>query len=104
MRVTSAYFKGVIVVAGLVFLTAGVLFAMTAPNATRREPAASVSVDRTNKGDRLSYASISKTHASPSLVTTTPQTPPQQRPLGCDATFSSLADPTRAHIYKRCMA
>ena len=104
MRVTSTYFKGVIVVAGLVFLTAGVLSAMTAPNATRREPAASVSVDRTNKGDRLSYASISKTHASPSLVTTTPQTLPQQRPLGCDATFSSLADPTRAHIYKRCMA
>jgi len=100
MRVTSAYFKGIIVVAGLVFVTAGVLFAMTASNATGREPAASVSVDRANKGDRLSYASISKTHASPSLVTT----PPQQRPLGCDATFSSLADPMRAHIYKRCMA
>ena len=104
MRVTSAYFKSVIVVAGLVLVTAVVLFAMTAPNATGREPAASVSVDRANKGDRLPYASISKTHASPSLVTTTPQTLPQQRPLGCEATFSSLADPTRAHIYKRCMA
>ena len=104
MLVTSAYFKGITVAAGLVFVTAGGLFAMTASNATGREPAASVLVDRVNKGDRLPYSSISKTHANPSLVTTTPQTPPQQRPLGCDATFSSLADPMRAHIYKRCMA
>jgi len=104
MCVPFAHFKKLIVFAGLVFMTAGALATVTAPNDRGGGHAALVSVDRANKGDRLPDALSPKTHANRSLVTTTPQTPPQQSPLGCDAAFSSLADPTRAHIYKRCMA
>lgn len=104
MRVPFAHFKKLIVFAGLVFMTAGALATVTARNDRGGGHAALVSVDRANKGDRLPDALSPKTHANRSLVTTTPQTPPQQSPLGCDAAFSSLADPTRAHIYKRCMA
>jgi hypothetical protein len=104
MRITFAYFKKIIVTAGFVLVAASVLTEMTAPSGTRDEQTASISVDRTSKRDRLPYASRSKAHVNSSLLTTTPQPPSQQRPLGCDSAFSSLADPTHAHIYKRCMA
>ena len=102
MPVATEYLKEFVVAASLVIMTVAALATTTAPNDTGREPAALVSVDRTNKGGRLPYSSISKTHANSSLVTTTPQATPQQLPLGCDSAFSSLADPTRPNIYKRC--
>jgi len=104
MRITFAYLKEIVVTAGFVLVAASVLAEITAPSGTRDEQTTSISVDRTNKGDRLPYASTSKAHVNSSLLTTTPQPPPQQRLLGCDSAFSSLADPTHAHIYKRCMA
>jgi len=100
MRVPFPHFKKLIVFAGLVFMTAGALATVTAPNGRGGEQTASVSVDRTNKGDRLPYALSSKTHVNSSLLTKTPK----RLPLGCDSAFSSLADPTRANIYKRCTA
>jgi hypothetical protein len=100
MPVAFEYFKELIVAAYLVCMTAGALTPMTAPNGSGGEQIASVSVDRTNKGDRLPYALSSKTHVNSSLLTTTPK----RLPLGCDPAFSSLADPTRANIYKRCTA
>ena len=100
MRVPFAYFKKLIASAGLVFMTAGALATVTAPNGSGGEQAALVSVDRANKGDRLPDALHPKAHVSSSLLTTTPK----RLPLGCDPAFSSLADPMRAHIYKRCTA
>jgi hypothetical protein len=97
MRVPFAHFKKLIVSAGLVFMTAGALATVTAPNGSGGEHAALVSVDRANKGDRLPDALRPKAHLNTSLLITT-----KRLPLGCDPAFSSLADPTRAHIYMRC--
>ncbi len=96
-----AYFKKDIVVAGLVIVTASMLAAATDPSGSGGTLTASVSVDRANKGDRLPPRS--KTHVNSSL-TTTRQARPQRPPLGCEPAISSLADPPRANIYKRCTA
>ncbi len=104
MRVAFAYFKEIIVIAGLAYVIAGILAVATTPVGARGEQAVSVSVDRINKGDRLPYALRSQPRVNSSLSTTTPQVPPKRPPLGCDPAFSSLADPTQAHIYKRCTA
>jgi hypothetical protein len=60
-----------------------------------------VSVNRVNKGDRLSQAPAERLpHSSHS----TEAVPPSKRvPLGCDPAFSPFADPARGNIYKRCM-
>ncbi len=100
MRVPFAHFKKLITSAGLVFIATGALGTVTAPNGSGGEHAALVSVDRANKGDRLSDALHPKAHVNSSLPTTTPK----RLPLGCDPAFSSLADPMRAQIYKRCTA
>ena len=61
-----------------------------------------VSVNRANKGDRLSQVPTERpSHSSPS---TEAVAPPKRVPLGCDPAFSPFADPALAHIYKRCMA
>jgi hypothetical protein len=96
-----AYVKKVILVAGLVVMAASMLAAAAGPSGTASKLTASVSVDRANKGDRLPPRS--KTHVNSSL-TTTPQVRPQRPPLGCDPAISSLTDPPRANIYKRCTA
>ena len=102
MPVTFASFTKIIVAASLIFVTASVLALMTAPSGSGGEH--SFSVERANKGDRLPYTSGPKTWANSSSLATTPQMPPQRRPLGCDPAFSSLADSTGALIYKRCAA
>lgn len=104
MPVATEYLKEFVVAASLVIMTVAALATTMAPNDSGRQRAALVSVDRTNKSDRLPDTSISKTHANSSLLTTTPQATPRRLPLGCDPAFSSLADPTRANIYKRCTA
>jgi len=104
MRLAFGYFKKLIVAACLVCMTTGALAPMTAPNGSGGEQTASVSVDRTNKGDRLPYASRSKTHVNSPFLATTPQVLPKRPPLGCDPAFSSVADPTQARIYRRCLA
>ena len=100
MRVALGYFKETIVAAGLIFVTASILASTAAPNSPGGNQA--LSVERANKGDRLLYASRSKTPVNNSLLTMTPQVRPPRVPFGCDPTFSALADPTRALIYKRC--
>jgi hypothetical protein len=61
----------------------------------------SVSVNRANKGDRLSRVPAEgSSHSSPS---TEAVAPPKRVPLGCDPAFSPVADPSRGNIYKRCV-
>jgi len=96
-----AYFKKDIVVAGLVVVMASIFAGAAGPSGSGSKLTAAVSVDRANKGDRLPPRS--KTHVNSSL-TTTPQARPQRPPLGCEPAISSLADPLRANIYKRCTA
>jgi hypothetical protein len=60
-----------------------------------------VSVNRANKGDRLSQVHAERpSHSSPS---TEAVVAPKRVPLGCDPAFSPVADPARGNIYKRCM-
>ena len=56
MRVAFAFFKAIIITAGLIFVVAGVLTALTVPSGARGQHTAPVFVDRTNKSDRLPYA------------------------------------------------
>jgi hypothetical protein len=72
-------------------------------SALKNDSTASVTVNRTHKGNRLPHVSSAK--QNPNLPSSA-QTPPTSRkrvPLGCDPAFSSVADPARADIYKRCM-
>jgi hypothetical protein len=57
-----------------------------------------VSVNRTNKGDRLPLVSERTSKASP--VVTTLSRPP----VGCEPAFSRAADPKRSHIFGRCIS
>jgi hypothetical protein len=65
-------------------------------------PEALVSVNRVNKGDRLTRTSTDRSsHNSTSIEVVVPH---KRVPLGCDPAFSPFADPALAHIYKRCMS
>jgi hypothetical protein len=103
---------------GLIFSIAGVTFVVAAvvgaaatdgPFAGGMSLAAtaatsgegSVSVNRVNKGDRLSPSSVDR--SSQNSTSTESMVPLKRVPLGCDPAFSPFADPARAHIYKRCM-
>jgi hypothetical protein len=89
MRAPFAYnLKGAIAAVVLSCFIAGGVSAMTSSAATQTQQ--SNSINRTNKGDRL-----------PSTVTS--RTPTKLMPLGCDSVFSPIVDPTRAHVYKRCI-
>jgi hypothetical protein len=57
-----------------------------------------VSVNHTNKGDRLPLVSERTSKASP--VVTTLSRPP----IGCEPAFSRAADPKRSHIFGRCIS
>ena len=57
-----------------------------------------ISVNHTNKGDRLPLASERTSKASP--VVTTLSRPP----IGCEPAFSRAADPKRSHIFGRCIS
>jgi hypothetical protein len=61
----------------------------------------SVSVNRVNKGDRLSPSSVNR--LSQNSTSTESVVPLKRVPLGCDPAFSPFADPALAHIYKRCV-
>jgi hypothetical protein len=65
-------------------------------------PPATVTVDRTNKGDRLPEASPPKQPSS-SLVPTKPVSA-KRVPIGCEPAFSPVADPAGAHIFLRCLS
>jgi hypothetical protein len=99
-------------IAGVTFIVAAVIAAVatdgpftggaseTITAATSSE--GSVSVNRVNKGDRLSPSPVDRlSHNSTSMESVVPL---KRVPLGCDRAFSPFADPALAHIYKRCMA
>ena len=57
-----------------------------------------VSVNHTNKGDRLPLASERTSKASPVVTTLS-------RPaIRCEPAFSRAADPKRSHIFGRCIS
>ena len=98
-------------IAGVAFIAAAVVAAVAmddslAGGVSETTPAASsnegsVSVNRLNKGDRLSSSSVDQLpHNSTSMESVVPL---KRVPLGCDPAFSPFADPELAHIYKRCM-
>jgi len=98
-RVVPPALKKTLVVAALGWFIAGGVGAVMALYVNQKEP--SVSVDRTNKGDRLSIVSTAKARANgPSSATVSWTSPP----LGCDPAFSKVAEPQKAHIFGRCAA
>ena len=98
-------------IAGVTFIVAAVVAAaatdgsfaggMSGATTAATSSESFVSVNRVNKGDRLSPSSVDRsTHNSTSTESVAP---PKRVPLGCDPAFSPVADPALAHIYKRCM-
>jgi hypothetical protein len=78
-------------------------YALTDRSATNgATPATAVTVDRTNKGDRLPQASPPK-QSSSSLVPAKPASA-KRVPIGCEPAFSPVADPAGAHIFLRCLS
>jgi hypothetical protein len=65
-------------------------------------PTPTVTVDRTNKGDRLPQASPPR-QSSSGLVPTKPISA-KRVPIGCEPAFSPVADPAGAHIFLRCLS
>jgi hypothetical protein len=61
-------------------------------------------VNRTLKRDRLPRELSARRNPNVSPSSESPPALIKPVPLGCDAAFSSVADPARAHVYKRCMA
>jgi hypothetical protein len=81
----------------------GGLGTVKAPSAAGRDRTATVSVNRTNKGDRLPSASA-PVYSTISLSNEKSPVPPKRPPLGCDPVFSPIANPAQAHIYRHCTA
>ena len=80
------------------FVASGVS-ATTSPATERTD----VVVDRTYKGDRLTQAPANGQSEHPS-VSIKNISHVNRVPLGCDRSFSPLAQPELAHIFRRCMA
>jgi hypothetical protein len=79
---------------------AATLGAMSAPRAANGSTF-EVSVNRTNKGDRLESVV-----AKASQVTTPRQSTMStgRRPVGCEPAFSPLAEPARKQFFGRCVS
>ncbi len=72
--------------------------AISYSSAETSERAGDISVNRTNKGDRLP-SGVTLRHA-PTLSSPAVSAAP---PIGCDPAFSRVAEPRRAHILGRCI-
>jgi hypothetical protein len=92
-----------IAIALLACLVVGGCGAMSAPADANAERTGPVSVNRTNKGDRLPSVATANLFAH-GVPSSTALSTPRRPPLGCDPAFSPIADPARAGIYKRCAA
>jgi len=86
-----------VVVGSFAAATVGAMSAPRAANSTSVD----VSVNRTNKADRLGSV----------LAKATPASAPRQsnmsvgrRPVGCDPAFSPLAEPGRKQFFGRCVS
>jgi hypothetical protein len=98
--ISSFYIKRTIAAVLLSCFIAGGVSAMTKPAVTERNEPITISVNRTQKGDRLK-ASRGQQHPNDSK---TISVPPKRVPLGCDPAFSPVAAPQFAHIFGRCIA
>lgn len=56
-----------------------------------------------NGHDQPMHESVIEKNRSLSPSTETSPAPTRRVPLGCDPSFSPVADPARAHIYRRCI-
>jgi hypothetical protein len=72
--------------------------AVSYSGAATSEQTGNVSVNRTNKGDRLPGGAILK-HTFPLSLPAASTAPP----IGCDPAFSRATEPGRAHIFGRCI-
>jgi|SRR5579862_634225 len=83
---------------------AGGVGAVTYPAITRGDERVMVSVNRTQKGDRLPEATALP-HRQPNKTSSTriSSASAKRPPVGCDPAFSPIAEPARANIFKRCM-
>jgi hypothetical protein len=79
---------------------AGGVSAITSGNS--HESAVAVAVNRANKGDRLT-PTVWFQRSQLDTMSTRAKVEPKRVPLGCEPAFSPVADPARAHIYKRCV-
>lgn len=90
---------------GIAVVVLGSFVAATLSSASTPRAAAGggfeVSINRTNKGDRLETA----------IAKSNPATAPRQssmsvgrRPIGCEPAFSPLAEPARKHFFGRCVS
>ena len=89
--------KGVVAVAIAVGLIAGAFPAIVSTPGAAKTAHQTVSVNRANKADRLPLKRTSPV-SLPALVAK------PQPPVGCDPSFSRVADPTRGHIFGRCIS
>jgi hypothetical protein len=89
--------KGVMAVAIAVGLFAGAFPPVVSTPSVARTAQQTVSVNRTNKGDRLLLKRTSTVSLPAMAVKARP-------PVGCDPAFSRVADPARAHIFGRCIS
>ena len=61
-----------------------------------------VVVDRTHKGDRPMHA-LANRQSEPAPISIREISQLKQVPLGCDRSFSPIAQPELAYVFKRCM-
>jgi hypothetical protein len=88
------------IVALLGCLIIGGVAAIDSPRADNNQSVL-ISVNRTNKGDRLRSAAGPIRHPESSSAATKLSVPPHGPPLGCDPLFSPIADPAKARLYYR---
>jgi hypothetical protein len=90
-------------VVAAVFLSctiASVVCAATAPTAARSGP--SINVNRVDKGDRLPLSR--KLPVKPASTKSNEISPlPVSMPVGCEPSFSSVAEPARPRVTGRCL-
>jgi len=89
--------KSVVVVAISVGLIASAFPVIVSTPGAAKTAQQTVSVNRANKADRLPLKRTSPV-SLPALVAK------PQPPVGCDPSFSRFADPTRGHIFGRCIS
>jgi hypothetical protein len=86
------------VIALLACVIAGSIVVLTGSSAADNAQAMTISVNRTNKSDRLPQAVTLR------LLPNNSSPIPKRVLLGCDPAFRSVVDPPLAPVFKRCMA
>lgn len=80
---------------------AGGISALTSPLTAGNAAGVTISINRTNKSDRLPLPPI----VAPTQGNSISETPiPRHAPLDCEPAFSPITDPGRAHIVNYCLA